>query len=211
MNISSPLQVQASAELKSDLELPAIARLFWNCELKSNFGGYSKSSAPLVIRLKKPRSQVKLYSKGKLEFAGTCTVEVARICLKRVARRILQRQCSKPAIKFKSFKVSSVSWAKDLELGFSIDLLELTSNLSNRYVESRIDDSIPRVRIHCRSEDGKIVSSVAEDIQDLPVKADVFATGKLRVCSAKSEEELRQITHWLRDMLPKFRCKTLSA
>lgn len=186
-------KVQATARLSCDLDMEQLCQGFVNCELGR------RSTAPLVIHMREPRSSVKVFADGRMDFVGTCSVEEARQVLKRVARRCWHIGFTK--VRFKAFQIRQVSWSQPYDLRSQVNLLQLAHRPG---VESYLDAARPRVRVPCQSP-----SRVARSDHSPCVEANVFASGKVWFCGAQSEEELwRALVHVL-PVLEACRCERL--
>mmetsp|Transcript_42252 Transcript_42252/g.111735 ORF Transcript_42252/g.111735 Transcript_42252/m.111735 type:complete len:194 (+) Transcript_42252:28-609(+) len=188
MEDGSAAYVRARAELSCVVDLERACGGFVNCELSR------KPKAPLVIRLQKPPSVVKLQENGLLSFAGRGSVGEARLALKRVARRC--QRAGLACVKFKRFQVLQLT--QDRRLAFAVNLLQLGRCPG---AEDSLNAATPRVRISCcRASDGS-----GPSIEPPGVQVDVFAQGRLRLTGARSAEELRLAMEYLEPMLAK--CK----
>merc|ERR1719203_2762952 len=93
-----PLHVQAEAHLGCQPDLERLCQEgFVNCELASG------ERSPLVLQLRRSSGivKVRVAPAGDMQLSGQCSVEEARVALKRVARKCLKMGL--PA-KFKRFR-----------------------------------------------------------------------------------------------------------
>jgi len=188
--IGGPLKVQATARLSCTLDLTRLCEGFVNCLLSQ------RASTALVIRMRKPSSIIRVYADGRLGFEGICTVDEARQALKQVAWRCVK--CGFQQVKFKSFHVRQVGWARECDLQSPINLLELARRPGS---EASLDAARPRVRVPCYRLD---------DNNAMDVQALVYASGKLVFSGARTEEELWSAWNYLKPELDRYRCERLA-
>lgn len=148
----------------------------------------------LWIRMQKTNSTIKLLGDGRLDFRGICSVDEARQALKQVARHCMK--CGFQTVKFKSFEVRQISWARVCDLQSPINLLELARRPG---AEASLDAARPHVRVPC-----------CNDYNAPNVQALVSASGKLSFSGARTEEELWSAWTYLRPELDKYRCEMLA-
>jgi len=185
------IKVHATADLSCRLDLDKLCHSFVNCDLGR------KPSAPLLVHLRNPRSNVKVVADGRVDFVGVCSVEEARHTLKRVAKRCLQVGF---AVKFKCFEVRQVSWTQAYDLHAPVNLMQLARRPG---VDAYLNASRPRVRVPCAS---KLSNAGATDSS---VEASVFASGKVWFSGARSEQELWLALSTVLPVLEACRCERL--
>lgn len=192
------MQVQAEAHLCCQPDLDRLClEGFADCELARGDG------KPLVLQLRRARAVVKVRPTGELQIVGQCTVEEAKLALKRVARRCLRMGL--PA-KFKRFKVRSVRWTEAFRPEFSVDILQLARHPSAELLQASGDKPL-RVCLHCGP--GGLDNDAAarpEEEAGGDVRAEVSADGKVRFQGARSVEELGRALGTVAAILEEHRC-----
>mmetsp|Transcript_85076 Transcript_85076/g.216711 ORF Transcript_85076/g.216711 Transcript_85076/m.216711 type:complete len:285 (-) Transcript_85076:72-926(-) len=187
-----PVNVQAEADFCCGLDLARLcSRAFLNCELARH------TKAPLVIQLRRSRASMKLMCNGEAFISGMCTVEEARVALKKAARRC--KLFGWP-VKFKSFKVRLVRWIEPYRPKFPIDILALGQHPSAEIRQSSASQPL-RVLLPCTGVgaapagvriEGSFELEGEQETPDAGVWAEVSADGRTRFHGALSVEELKQ-------------------
>mmetsp|Transcript_12412 Transcript_12412/g.25214 ORF Transcript_12412/g.25214 Transcript_12412/m.25214 type:complete len:213 (-) Transcript_12412:80-718(-) len=192
--VAPALKVHATADFSCRLDLGKVCQAFVNCELSK------WPSAPVVIHLHKPRSNVKIMADGRVDYVGTSSVDDAHQTLKRVAKRCLKRGFP---VRFKYFEVKQVSWAQAYDMRAPINLLQLARHPG---ADHYLNATRPRVRVPCltRAANTSPGESVAPTVEAL-----VYANGRVWFCGAQSEQELWTSLGAVLPVLEACRCEKL--
>lgn len=201
-----PISISAEASLGCE---PNLDRLcmdgFVNCELASG----DKSS--LLVHLRR-LIKVRITAEGLVKLWGQCSVEEARLVLKRVARRCYTLGIP---VRFKQFRVTSVRWTEFYRPDFAVDILRLGRHPNAELLQGSSTKPL-RVRLECR-EGGGVESGEGPPAIMKPgtpgggapegVHAEVAADGRVRFLEARSVEELQKALLAVVPILELYKCE----
>lgn len=172
--------VVATCDLCAKLDLRKIGVLARNTEYTN-----TRSRESLVMRILRPpelRCTATVFSSGKLRVMGTRSVESARTAARRIARSI---QRAGQEVRFTGFTIQTVMASCDVRFPIHLERLKHV------------------YQFHCTYEP-EVNSSLVYRVLD-GVVLNIFATGKIMITKARSEEDVQRAFDDMYPVLLKFR------